>query len=148
MMTEKKITFDQLVPELVKTVASLNKEYQERANEIIKSTAKKINSEIKKTTAFKDGKKSSNHLKKSFVVVSSSSNIDTVKNYYVTAKKNKKWRLVHLIENGHRMINHDGSVSKTRSFVAGRPFLQPLVDIYSPMMISEIKKMIQTAKGS
>ncbi len=145
-MNSKSITFDQLVPELTRTVGRLAQEYQEECDKTIKKTAQNINKDIKKTQAFKDGD-GKYHLKKSFSIVSSKSNLDNVRNYYVTAKKNGKWRLVHLIENGHRMVNHDGSVSKTRPFVSGRPFLQPLLDTYSPIMVNQIKEIIRNAKG-
>ena len=145
-MTSKSIAIEQLVPELTRIVGSLAKEYQEKCDEEIKATAKAINKDIRKTTAFNKSK-GKYHLKTSFAVTKSDSNLGNVKNYFVTAKKNKKWRLVHLIENGHRMVNHDGSVNQKRPFVQGRPFLQPLVDSYSPIMYSKIKEIIRNAKG-
>lgn len=144
-MKTKSITLNQLGDEINKIINRLGIEYKEKINEEIQSTAKLINKDIRKTTAFNDyGDK---HLKKSFSVVKKKSSIDEIVNYYVTANKNKKWRLTHLIEEGHRMINHDGSISSTRSFVESRPFLQPLLDLYSPIMLANVKKIIQSAKG-
>ena len=51
-MTSKSIAIEQLVPELTRIVGSLAKEYQEKCDEEIKATAKAINKDIRKTTAF------------------------------------------------------------------------------------------------
>ena len=74
----------------------------------------------------------SNHLADSFILTTQGSGANKV--IYISS--GTKGRLVHLVELGFKHING--------KFVEARPFMRPAYEMFTPDMLEDIKKIIES----
>lgn len=122
------------IDELGVRISDLIKDYSNEVKESLEhrldETANQILEYIKNNCPRSDN--GSNHLADSFVltVVGSGAN----KIIYISS--GTKGRLVHLVELGFKHISG--------KHVEARPFMRPAYDTFTPEMLEDIKKIIQT----
>lgn len=120
-MRNDEVTFSDIGDAMAREIGRWGEDKIAKANVILEDEAGKIVDEIARTTAFRDSPKKGS-LRKSFVAtpVAERKGILT---YRIWARKNGKYRIVHLVENGHR--------KRGGGYVAPRHFLLPLSEKHS-----------------
>ena len=144
----KTVSLDELSANIQSMVDEFGEDIRRNAEEVLKRNAEAIKSQIPQSTAFKDTTYHSTHLRNSFEVVESSDK-DGNKKYVIQAgTKGRKYAIVHLVEDGHVSkipvrVGGKNYKMKSNGNVPAHPFLEPLVESYSPIVERELQQTIE-----
>lgn len=144
----KAVTLDNLSANIQAMVDEFGEDVRKNAEEVLKKNAEAIKSQIPQTVAFKNTSYHSMHLRNSFEVVESTDTNGNKKYVIQAGTKGRKYAIVHLVENGHVSkipvrVGGKEYRMKSNGNVPAHPFLEPLVESYSPIVEKELQQTIE-----
>lgn len=132
----KSVTLDSLIPSLLSDLEKSSAETREKAVEITEETSREMSDyAVSSASVSKGSGKGGHHLRDAIVLTPSKYNDGLNVRFYVSAKKWHKYSIVHLLELGHLKAFGKG-------FVPGRPFMNPALEKYRPILDERIKNLI------
>lgn len=128
-------SINEALTELRIQIQKAGQEVEEKSIQIISQVAESTKEVVSRTAPRSKGREvGGHHLADSFVVTESG--IYTSKTFYISAKKNHKYSIVHLLELGH--LRPYASTPR----VEGKPFMKPARDEAVSKIITDISSLI------
>lgn len=135
------ITIGELAGEVSELISEYTEDVRVAIAEEVKKSAHDLVREIPSTTAFSDDPRHKTHLRNSFVATATINEHD-FKEYEIHAK-NGKYRIVHLVENGHALSNTSRGLYGS---VPAHHFLAPLSEKYKEIIGRHVEEIIKKGK--